>query len=39
MSHPLDRAHERLKRAQENIRNLNSEIAPLISSLPIITFG
>jgi hypothetical protein len=36
--HPLDGARERLKRADENIKNLAEEIAPLIRNLPIIHF-
>jgi len=39
MEHPLDGARERLKRSDENIRNLTIEIAPLIRDLPIIPFS
>ena len=39
MAHALDGARERLKRADEHIRNLSDEIAPLIRCLPIIPFS
>jgi len=38
MAHALDGARERLKRADENVKNLALEINPFISSLPIIPF-
>src|SRR6266850_676840 len=34
MAHPLDSARERLKRADENITNLNSEITELLAPFP-----
>ena len=39
MAHVLDGARVRLKRADENIRNLETEIAPLLSGLPTIPFS
>jgi hypothetical protein len=35
---PLDGARERLKRADENIRNLNVEVREFLSSVPKVTF-
>ena len=36
MPHPLDSARERLKRADENIRNLHSEVATFLAPFPVI---
>lgn len=38
MAHPLDSARERLKRADENIRNLNAEITEFLASVPVVRF-
>lgn len=38
MVHPLDGARERLKRADENIRNLNAEISKFLDPAPVIEF-
>jgi hypothetical protein len=37
-NHPLDSARERLKRADENISNLDSEIRAFLAPVPIINF-
>jgi hypothetical protein len=37
--HPLDGARERLKRADENIRNLNREITDFLSPAPKVTLA
>ena len=36
--HPLDGARERLKRADENIRNLNTEVDTFLAGLPRVRF-
>src|SRR5207245_7880328 len=36
--HPLDSARERLKRANENIRNLDSEIKVFLTPFPRVTW-
>lgn len=36
--HPLDGARERLKRADENIRNLDVEIGTFLKPVPVISF-
>jgi hypothetical protein len=38
MSHPLDSARERLKRADENIKQLNVEVAAFLSQWPSFKF-
>lgn len=38
MSHPLDSARERLKRADENIRNLSTELSVFLSAFPVVSF-
>jgi hypothetical protein len=38
MKHPLDSSRERLKRAYENIRNLNSEVNVLLAPFPHVEF-
>jgi len=38
MVHPLDGARERLKRTEENIRNLHTEITEFMKAAPVITF-
>jgi len=38
LPHALNSARERLKRADENIRQLNTEIANFLAPLPVITF-
>jgi hypothetical protein len=38
VSHPLDSARERLKRADENIRLLNAEIIKLLAGAPVVDF-
>jgi hypothetical protein len=38
MPHPLDSAHERLKRADEQIKNLNIEISEFLAPIPVVTF-
>lgn len=35
--HPLDGARERLKRADENIRNLNAEVSQFLSGFPTVS--
>jgi hypothetical protein len=39
VSHPLDSARERLKRADENIQNLNREILAFLAPAPIVTLA
>jgi len=38
LPHPLDSARERLKRAKENIRQLNAEIDEFLAPVPVVTF-
>ena len=38
MEHPLDGARERLKRADENIRNLHAEVSQFLAPLPRVRF-
>jgi hypothetical protein len=37
--HALDGARERLRRADENIQQLNQEIAGFLASVPIVNLG
>src|SRR5207302_926971 len=39
MPHALDGARERLKRADENIQNLNGEITEFLKPVPVITMS
>src|SRR5438445_13331496 len=38
MSHPLEGIREKLKRADQNIRNLESEISPFIARFPTFEY-